>query len=287
MDLGRQRQLEAADAVGEHVSVFKRTLAVWDPRPGSQLEADHARARELQRRDGSAWGSEPVDTFCSLVALTATAMVDHLASVAHLLTADVDFGTMIVGRSVLEAAGRVCWMLEPDDLPSRVARGYAVWVRGLQQMSKNDAVVAKLESNNPEVQRQVANNEGQVQRAINSAHSLRLPVHRPSRNGGGTRPWQLRTTLPDGGVLVHAAMKQVNLEIPPGLSDLLFGSWSAISHSAYEALREVIDTVSAVQHGSAKLARFGTDPRSRAQGAMYSLLRCTRSCPGRSTVRRP
>ena len=73
-------------------------------------------------------------------------------------------------------------------------------------------------------------------------------------------------------MLVHAAMKQVNLEIPPGLSDLLFGSWSAISHSAYEALREVIDTVSAVQHGSAKLARFGTDPRSRAQGAMYSLL---------------
>jgi len=272
VNLRRQRQAEAAEVVDEHVEAIRRMLSVWDPMPGSQLEADHNLAQVLQRRDGSPWGDEPVDTFCSLVALTATAMVDHLASLAHLLTADVDLGTMVMGRSVLEAGGRVCWMLEPADLRSKVGRGYAVRVRGLQQMSKYVTTALTMEPDDPQVIQRAVQDDGQVQRTIQAARSLGLPVHKPSRKGDGPKLWQLQTALPDGGVLVHAALKEVNAEIPLGIAELLFGSWSGVSHSAYEALREAIEPASAVSHGTAKLVRFGTDPHRRSQGAMYSLV---------------
>lgn len=227
------------------------------PAQGSQGAADLDNTET--RRDGSPWGTEPVETYQTLVATLALAIADHLHACTQTMLDDVDFGPAVMARCTLEAAGRAAWLLDPHlDVRERVGRGYALRVRGTRDNARNIAALAALEPDPDPSLTQAADDAAQRwPQVIATAHLLGFKAHRHAE----TRAFIGLDGLaePSGDALAYEALR--HLDVP--VLGAMYASWSAMAHSTYDALRNHLTVVDADR----RLAHVGTTEAQRVVAA--------------------
>lgn len=209
--------------------LYKAMPLIERPDPDSLAAADLANSEV--RRDRDPWGPLPVETFHSVLGLTHLATLDHLHATSAVLREGVDFGPSILARSVLEAAGRVVWSLRGADVRDRVGRGVALRLRGVRDNAKN---IISLVAAEPSTAELIASGWIAVARfheVLQGADQLGFQVIRAPRTRVPTGLAGL--SEPTGVDLAVAAT--AHLEVP--IFHAMYASWSAISHSSYDALR--------------------------------------------------
>jgi hypothetical protein len=199
----------------------------------------------------------------SIGASTAAVMVDHLHGLAQTLRDDVDYGPMVMGRSALEAAGRITWLLDPSlDTRGRVIRAFALRVRGLKDVVRNAEAMAAAAPQREEIVAEVERSRARFDHVLADANALGVPVH---WNTERTEITMLKTTVPDGAELVRQLLAP--LDVPYGA--LLYGHWSAIGHSTYDAIQGFLTQVGPMVDRTA-IARVGSDMATRVSAGCWS-----------------
>lgn len=269
-------QLPAAELIFDTLEAWTRTTSTWTAHPGSPAADDLAAATRQRGKKRRLWpDDEPVRTMQSIVALTSRAMVEHLGGVAHSLTADLSFAPAVMSRSTLEAAGRIIWVLEGEDLRGRVARCAAIRVRGLITMRRNDGTVAALEMDDPAILARAADNRDRVQEVLRDVDLLGIKVHERA-GADGTIERSLAVGLPADVDLVRIALDAATQtsdgerQLEPQLATLLHSALSGYTHSSYDALRASMVDSSARAAGSGKEVRFEVAPANRVTTASYA-----------------
>lgn len=243
-----------------------------DPHEGARGGDDLANSEV--RRDGTPWGELPVRTYISIVSGLAAFAVDHLHACAQTMLDDVDFGQAVTARSAVEAAGRMVYLLDPDDdVRTRVGRGYGLRLRGVRDTAKNVAALAKseqksrsaslptdnsatrsqLDANAERLAIAAADAAASIQRVIKQMHALGFKAHRDPKTKALTGIDGFGQ--PSGPELAYKALAHLDVSV----LEQMYPAWSSIAHSAYDALRNHLDVVD----DGHSLARLGTTDASR------------------------
>jgi hypothetical protein len=246
-------EVAQAHAMAEHVTTAASALyeslalaAVSGPQSGSVAQTDLDNTEARRDKDARQWGPEPVKTFFAVVSFTVVAWADDLRATAQLLRDDIDFGPMVMARCTTEAAGRVAWLLprgEDVTVRTRVHRGIAMRLRGARDNATNIGKLVEVEaqgrpSSNPLHQAKVDDLLAKSKYAnarpaqiLTEAHRLGFKTERDSK----TREHigLVDGAVPDGDDMAYEALRHIGI---PMLA-LFYASWSAMSHSTYDALR--------------------------------------------------
>jgi hypothetical protein len=138
-------EISASDAArwAEPLSVMAevvrdRTSGSWTvPAWLSQARADVAATSRLPRKDGTAWGEDPVRTAFTVMAMQVAAALEHAESLlVQLVTrAAATLAIDTLARGALEAAAQAWWLVDPAiGGRVRVARLYVVRRRSAQHL---------------------------------------------------------------------------------------------------------------------------------------------------------
>jgi hypothetical protein len=141
---------------------------------------------------------------------------------------DNDFASHVLTRCVLEAAGRVLWVLDGTlDVRARVGRSVALRVRGLRDVAKQAADVSEAYPDDAAIAAEARRFEAPIAKALKRAFDLKIPVHLE----GGTVVG-LRESTPSNSTFAFEPLRQLN---DAGVVSF-YSVWSAAVHSTYAAI---------------------------------------------------
>lgn len=252
---------ELADSLETLWEAYHKTCFGWQGQPGSDAVTDVN--NDVVGRAGVPWGQMPARTMQTIIGSTSSAMLDHLYALAQVLRTDIDYAPMILGRSALEAAGRIAWMIEPGlDTKTRVIRCYAFRLRGLQDSAKNMAAVLAIDPNNESYRASHTHSQDRVAEVLARAHALKIPVHLDDA-GNVTG---LKTGEPTGPKLIDGLLRPLGIT----MGALLYGHWSSIAHSTNDALLQFLSQVTPFDDDKIAIGKFATSYNDRAHAGLWT-----------------